>query len=259
MRIENSFEWREGMPRRMTMQEFADAYGVYVAKDADGSVRCFDRYPDYDEAADRWAVFGEETEFCRNLKARRGCSLSTVSRIDGMVSDAAAYEGCALATPESDNPMIDALSPSLAEMAQTWPKMRLDIMSCDGIRWLHLLKMFYYRAYKGCHDGWIASARKGLDKIPKLKSSNRYPDADTLYALLWKDQEDIIDDFQRNCVGELRSEYPDLPKIGKIDYQGVRAFFSKFIKWECGRIERNGGIHQDETKREIYALLGIKP
>ena len=43
-----------------------------------------------------------------------------------------------------------------------------------------------------------------------------------------------------------------------MDFDGIQDFIQKFTEWSCRQLSKKGGITKDDTKNEIYELLGIE-
>lgn len=148
----------------------------------------------------------------------------------------------------------------LREMAQPWKVIILQLDNLRPIRHAHLIKLYYYKGqnhYDENFEGWAASARKGLDDVPKVKGTNKYPEFNKLYNHVWESIEDSFDDFHRRTVSDLNSACTDFAPITNIEYDNVKSFVSSFNKWACECISREGGVSFEDTKSKIKELLGI--
>lgn len=148
----------------------------------------------------------------------------------------------------------------LTEMAKPWSKIALALDVTRPIRHEHLIKLSYYKGqnhYEENFEGWVASARKGFDDVPKVKGTNKYPEFNKLYNHVWESMEDSFDDFHRRTVSDLNKAYTDFVPISTIDYNGVKDFVSNFNRWACECISREGGISFEDTKSKIRELFGI--
>lgn len=149
----------------------------------------------------------------------------------------------------------------LQEMARPWTEIAKAIDDLRVIRHAHLIKLFYYKGqthYAENFDGWVASARKGFDDVPKVKGTNKYPDFGKLYNLVWESIEDSFDDFHKRTVKDLNTAYTDFEKIENVDLDGVRNFVSAYNNWACGIITKEGGITYTDTVDKIKELLGLE-
>lgn len=103
----------------------------------------------------------------------------------------------------------------LIEMAQSWSKIALAL-ALDVTRLIrheHLIKLYYYKSqnhYDRNFDGWIGSAKKGFEDVPKEKSTNKYPCFDKLYKQVWLSITDSFSDFHDRKITELNNtrNYP---------------------------------------------------
>ena len=151
-------------------------------------------------------------------------------------------------------------SAHLREMAQPWNVIISQLDSFRSVRHAHLIKLYYYKGqnhYEENFEGWVASARKGFDDVPKVKGTNKYPEFNKLYNHVWKSMEDSFDDFHRRTVSDLNKAYTDFIPISTIDYNGVKDFVSNFNRWACECISKEGGISFEDTKSKIRELLCI--
>lgn len=145
----------------------------------------------------------------------------------------------------------------LNEMATEWSFIKIKLTNEFGIRWEHLIKIYYYEDFPEYHSGWLTSIRKGLEHVSKIKGKNKYPSFDSLYKLLWEDEEDTLQDFHNNTVTDINKSYDKLPKITNSNFEGVKDFMQKFTEWSCHKISEKGSIDANETKQKIYELLGL--
>lgn len=145
----------------------------------------------------------------------------------------------------------------LNEMATEWSLIKVNLRNELGIRWEHLIKIYYYKKFSEYHSGWLNSIRKGLEHVSKVKGKNKYPSFDSLYKLLWKDEEDTLQNFHNNMVTDINKSYDKLPKITNPNFEGVKDFMQKFTEWSCHKISEKGSIDTNETKQKIYELLGL--
>lgn len=148
----------------------------------------------------------------------------------------------------------------LQEMAQPWNVIIMQLDSLRPIRHAHLIKLYYYRGqthYDENFDGWVASARKGFDDVPKVKGTNKYPEFKKLYNHVWESMEDSFDDFHNRTVKDLNKLYTDFEKINTLDFDGVRSFVAAFNQWACEVISKDGGITYSDTVDKINELLNL--
>ena len=145
----------------------------------------------------------------------------------------------------------------LNEMATEWSFIKIKLTNEFGIRWEHLIKIYYYEDFPEYHSGWLTSIRKGLEHVFKIKGKNKYPSFDSLYKLLWEDEEDTLQDFHNNTVTDINKSYDKLPKITNSNFEGVKDFMQKFTEWSCHKISEKGSIDANETQQKIYELLGL--
>ena len=145
----------------------------------------------------------------------------------------------------------------LNEMATEWSFIKIKLTNEFGIRWEHLIKIYYYEDFPEYHSGWLTSIRKGLEHVSKIKGKNKYPSFDSLYKLLWEDEEDTLQDFHNNTVTDINKSYDKLPKITNSKFEGVKDFMQKFTEWSCHKISEKGSIDANETQQKIYELLGL--
>ena len=149
----------------------------------------------------------------------------------------------------------------LTEIAQPWSKIALALDVTRPIRHEHLIKLYYYKSqnhYDRNFDGWIDSAKKGFEDVPKEKSTNKYPSFDKLYKQVWLSITDSFSDFHDRKITELNNTYTDFEKIETPDLNGVMNFISQFNKWACERISQVGGVEIGEVKSKIKELLGLE-
>lgn len=140
----------------------------------------------------------------------------------------------------------------LNEMATEWSFIKIKLTNEFGIRWEHLIKIYYYEDFPEYHSGWLTSIRKGLEHVSKIKGKNKYPSFDSLYKLLWEDEEDTLQDFHNNTVTDINKSYDKLPKITNSNFEGVKDFMQKFTEWSCHKISEKGSIDANETQQKIY-------
>lgn len=145
----------------------------------------------------------------------------------------------------------------LNEMATEWSFIKIKLTNEFGIRWEHLIKIYYYEDFPEYHSGWLTSIRKGLEHVSKIKGKNKYPSFDSLYKLLWEDEEDTLQDFHNNTVTDINKSYDKLPKITNSNFEGVKDFMQKFTEWSCHKISEKGSIDANETQQKKYELLGL--
>lgn len=145
----------------------------------------------------------------------------------------------------------------LNEMATEWSFIKIKLTNEFGIRWEHLIKIYYYEDFPEYHSGWLTSIRKGLEHVSKIKGKNKYPSFDSLYKLLWEDEEDTLQNFHNNTVTDINKSYDKLPKITNSNFEGVKDFMQKFTEWSCHKISEKGSIDANETQQKIYELLGL--
>ena len=145
----------------------------------------------------------------------------------------------------------------LNEMATEWSFIKIKLTNEFGIRWEHLIKIYYYEDFPEYHSGWLTSIRKGLEHVSKIKGKNKYPSFDSLYKLLWEDEEDTLQDFHNNTVTDINKSYDKLPKITNSNFEGVKDFMQKFTEWSCHKISEKGSIDANETQQKIDELLGL--
>ena len=145
----------------------------------------------------------------------------------------------------------------LNEMATEWSFIKIKLTNEFGIRWEHLIKIYYYEDFPEYHSGWLTSIRKGLEHVSKIKGKNKYPSFDSLYKLLWEDEEATLQDFHNNTVTDINKSYDKLPKITNSNFEGVKDFMQKFTEWSCHKISEKGSIDANETQQKIYELLGL--
>ena len=145
----------------------------------------------------------------------------------------------------------------LNEMATEWSFIKIKLTNEFGIRWEHLIKIYYYEDFPEYHSGWLTSIRKGLEHVSKIKGKNKYPSFDSLYKLLWEDEEDTLQDFHNNTVTDINKSYDKLPKITNSNFEGVKDFMQKFTELSCHKISEKGSIDANETQQKIYELLGL--
>lgn len=145
----------------------------------------------------------------------------------------------------------------LNEMATEWSFIKIKLTNEFGIRWEHLIKIYYYEDFPEYHSGWLTSIRKGLEHVSKIKGKNKYPSFDSLYKLLWEDEEDTLQDFHNNTVTDINKSYDKLPKITNSNFEGDKDFMQKFTEWSCHKISEKGSIDANETQQKIYELLGL--
>ena len=145
----------------------------------------------------------------------------------------------------------------LNEMATEWSFIKIKLTNEFGIRWEHLIKIYYYEDFPEYHSGWLTSIRKGLEHVSKIKGKNKYPSFDSLYKLLWEDEEDTLQDFHNNTVTDINKSYDKLPKITNSNFEGDKDFMQEFTEWSCNKISEKGSIDANETQQKIYELLGL--
>lgn len=143
----------------------------------------------------------------------------------------------------------------LNEMATEWSFIKIKLTNEFGIRWEHLIKIYYYEDFPEYHSGWLTSIRKGLEHVSKIKGKNKYPSFDSLYKLLWEDEEDTLQDFHNNTVTDINKSYDKLPKITNSNFEGVKDFMQKFTEWSCHKISEKGSIDANETQQKYMNCL----
>lgn len=79
-----------------------------------------------------------------------------------------------------------------------------------------------------------------------------------MYNSLWEEEKDTLKDFHDNNVETLNKDYDKVPTITEMDFDGIQDFIQKFTEWSCRQLSKKGGITKDDTKNEIYELLGIE-
>ena len=131
-------------------------------------------------------------------------------------------------TLEELNYISNQFQKKLNEMATEWSFIKIKLTNEFGIRWEHLIKIYYYEDFPEYHSGWLTSIRKGLEHVSKIKGKNKYPSFDSLYKLLWEDEEDTLQDFHNNTVTDINKSYDKLPKITNSNFEGVKDFMQKF-------------------------------
>ena len=154
---------------------------------------------------------------------------------------------------------FDYIFSHFMEMSYKLKDILFKIDSFSSVRQAHLIKLYYYRNqthYAENFKGWVASARKGYDNVPKVKGTNKFPTFQDLYDL-WINMEDAFDEFHTGIVNDLNHYYTDFEKITEIDYDGVKKFVSEFNRWACELISKKGHIEYLETENKIKELLEL--
>lgn len=149
----------------------------------------------------------------------------------------------------------------ITSMARHIKEIMREIDSLRSIRHKHLIKLYYYRGqnnYNNEFSGWVESARKGFEDVPKVKGTNKYPDFNKLYEWCWKSVEDSFDDFHKGVVADLNYKNKNFENINYIAYNEVRTFVENYNKWACKEISQKGHITIEETENKIKELLCLQ-
>lgn len=148
----------------------------------------------------------------------------------------------------------------LYELASSWKDLSQVVNSYVAIRQAHLIKLYYYRDEKNYEynfKGWVASAKKGLEHVSKLKKGNKLPSWEKLYEIAWGNWEDTFDNFHKGIIKDLNKKYTDFQKIEILDFDGVLEFGRKFNQWICKKLSIMGKVNQEETEEKIKELLNL--
>lgn len=150
-------------------------------------------------------------------------------------------------------------SKRLNEMALSWS----DIVGLLGaekeVRDEHMSKLFYYRKhplYSNDFLEWATSARKGLEKVAKLKNTNKFPSYAKLYEILWGGWEDVFQGHHSATIREVNQKYPNYGVIVP-DFDGMKQFMTGYYTWVSSELSKEGHTDNHKSVEKIKELLGL--
>lgn len=119
----------------------------------------------------------------------------------------------------------------------------------------HLVKIYYYHDFEEYLHGWIASVRKGFERIPKDSKTNKFPTENQIFDYIWNTEFTGDPDGVHKGIVEdiINKNYEDVPLIepGVIDLRGFRDFMKSYVKLLAKSISENGTITMQEIKNFI--------
>ena len=144
----------------------------------------------------------------------------------------------------------------IASMSESWKSIDARLHYNYHIMLEHLAKIFYYRDFTNYLRGWKTSCRKGFEKVPRCKNTNRYPEFKKLYESLWLNLEDVFDERHDSIIEDINydKEYDDLPDVEELSPR-FKPFCKEYVENLCGYISENGGISSEENSELIDELL----
>ena len=124
----------------------------------------------------------------------------------------------------------------------------------------HILKLYYYRDFVECLDGWIEEVQAFLGEVSKIKTvhgKDRFPTPEEIYKEAWANDLDNIDnrhdryisDFSKKRDNELKKP---LPKVKKDSI--AENFCNDYIRWVSEILSKKGVVTIEEVESEIEKL-----
>jgi hypothetical protein len=142
----------------------------------------------------------------------------------------------------------------LQEMARTRDDISRALNLYESARFVHLLKIFYFREKTQYLRGWMNTVYKSSYSVPKWKPTNKYPDAQMIFDIIWGDYEDCFHDHHAGLVKTFNDksnpDYADLPYV-HADEQGALSFIRDYFLWLVRQLSKKGIVTPSEV---IYAL-----
>lgn len=123
----------------------------------------------------------------------------------------------------------------------------------------HLLKLYYYRDFTGCLDGWIDEVKAFLgdvSKIKTMKGKDRFPTPTEIYDEAWGDDLDNISNRHDMYISDFprkKDKYSGfLPRVKKDP--SAEEFCDDYIKWVSEILSHRGVVTKEEVESKIEKL-----
>lgn len=108
----------------------------------------------------------------------------------------------------------------------------------------HLIKVFLYpNAFEVSH--WKQEVWTTLNRVPKLKSNNKFPTYQQIMKSIWNSYEDIIP----NLVDLWISEINEIPM--KLSYENIHSAIHQYMNWAAYELSTKGIV----TSKSVYKII----
>lgn len=126
-------------------------------------------------------------------------------------------------------------------------EIRSDLRAAADIVIEHLIKIFLYPRLQE-QNHWKQEIAAALKKVPRLKNSNKFPDASFIVDSSWMVWEDQFDRFVE-VVKEDMEENPNNSSTKKL-YEAIDEYFN----WISDKLSTFGAVSNKEIYNEIELL-----
>jgi hypothetical protein len=133
----------------------------------------------------------------------------------------------------------------LQEMAKTRDEISRTLNMYESARFVHLLKIFYFRECTHYLRGWMNTVYKSSFSVQKWKPTKKYPNAQMIFDIIWGDSEDSFTDHHTGLVADFNykgnPDYTDLPYI-KGNERSALAFIRDYFLWLSRQLAKDGKV-----------------
>lgn len=126
-------------------------------------------------------------------------------------------------------------------------EIRSDLRAAADVVIEHLIKIFLYPRLQE-QNHWKQEIAAALKKVPRLKSSNKFPDASFIVDSSWMVWEDQFDRF----VEVIKEEMKEMPESinNNILYDAIDEYF----QWLSKELSKYGSVMSNNIYNEIDYL-----
>lgn len=135
----------------------------------------------------------------------------------------------------------------IKSFALTKREIRSDLRAAADVVIEHLIKIFLYPSLQE-QNHWKQEIAASFKKVPRLKNSNKFPDASFIVDSSWMVWEDQFDRF----VEVIKEEMKEVPKSVNNDilYDAVDEYF----RWLSKELSKYGIVRNDEIYQKLDYL-----
>lgn len=145
------------------------------------------------------------------------------------------------------------------ELARKRAEVMGDIRNHRTVLVEHLMKLYYYRDFTDCLDGWIDEVKAFLgdvSKIKMVKGKDRFPTSVEVYNEAWGYDLDNMSTRHNMYISDFskkKDKYGGfLPKVRKDPT--AEKFCDDYIRWVSGILSKTGVVTKEEVESEIEKL-----
>jgi hypothetical protein len=149
------------------------------------------------------------------------------------------------------------------EIADSPASIEMKLSHGEDIRDLYLLAVYFFRNFSDYVDGWVNTVFKLAIRVNKDNRTNRWPNKDFLYNVLFGKAEDAFSEHLRAFISAFNNkrdpDYTELPIITSYDKNVVFSFCKEYYGWLASELSTKGSMVIEDVRSQISDLLKKYP